>query len=66
MGPVNKPISPIEFDQAKNKAIQNIYLEDNISSQNNIIYNQDYQINWKDEYKYNIRLHSKTHIMYYF
>ena len=65
-GPVNKPISPIDFDKAKNKAIENIYTEDNISSYNNIIYNQDYQINWKDEYKYNIRLHSKNpyHVLF--
>tara|TARA_B100001248_G_scaffold167763_1_gene126953 strand:- start:16 stop:1530 length:1515 start_codon:yes stop_codon:yes gene_type:complete len=67
-GTVNKEISPFEFQEAKTKAINNIYSNQNarLKPNPNIIYNQDYQINWNDDFKYNIRLHSNNpyHVLF--
>lgn len=62
-GEVNIPISQSEFNNAKDKAINNIY---NVSNKSNKIYNLDCYINWMDKYRCNIRLHTKNpyHVLF--
>lgn len=61
-GPVNKPMTSHEFQKARTKAINNIYAleKKTFNTNQNIVYNHDYQINWDDNFKYNVRLHTNN------